>query len=98
MLKRYQFDIFHTNINLFNGPNLLIAWLAQVPIRCCHSYNTMQQREIIYGKTLAIRAYQSFMRWVCWTFSNRRIGCSSEAMDFLFRDKISAKNHILLYS
>lgn len=83
-LKNERFDVFQTNIDLFNGPNLFIAWLAGVPVRCCHSHNTMQQRSIVQGMTFSIRIYQRLMKWMCWTFSNRRSGCSEDAMDFLF--------------
>lgn len=84
ILKKGKFDVFQTNIDLFNGPQLLVAWLAGVPVRCCHSHNTMQQKSLKEGMTLPIRIYQSVMKWMCWTFSNRRSGCSEDAMDFLF--------------
>lgn len=87
ILKNGRFDIFQTNIDLFNGPNLFVAWLARVPIRCCHSHNTMQQKSIVHGMTLSIRLYQSIMKWMCWTFSNRRCGCSEAAMEFLYTGK-----------
>lgn len=87
ILKKEKFDVFQTNIDLFNGPQLLIAWLAGVPIRCCHSHNTMQQKSLIQGMTIAVGIYQKVMKWMCWTFSNRRTGCSEDAMDFLFTDK-----------
>lgn len=87
LLKDGKFDVFQTNIDLFNGPNLLIAWLAGVPVRCCHSHNTMQQKSIVQGMTLPIRLYQAVMKWMCWTFSNRRSGCSEDAMNFLFTGK-----------
>lgn len=87
ILKKGKFDVFQTNIDLFNGPNLFIAWLARVPIRCCHSHNTMQQKSIVLGMTLSIRIYQALMKWMCWTFSNRRCGCSEDAMKFLYEGK-----------
>ncbi len=87
ILKKGKYDVFHTNIDLFNGPQLFIAWLAGVPIRCCHSHNTMQQRSVVRGMTFSIRIYQFVMKWMCWTFSNRRLGCSEAAMDFLFTGK-----------
>lgn len=85
ILKQGKFDIFQTNIDLFNGPNLFVAWLAGIPIRCCHSHNSMQQKALIEGNTFSIRIYQRIMRWLCWHFSNRRCGCSIEAMDFLYK-------------
>lgn len=84
ILRKEKYDVFQTNIDLFNGPNLFVAWLAGVPVRCCHSHNTMQQKSLTNGMTMSIRIYQSIMKWLCWTFSNRRSGCSEDAMDFLF--------------
>lgn len=85
ILRKGRFDVFQTNIDLFNGPNLLIAWLARVPIRCCHSHNSEQERELIKGRTFSVRFYQNLMRFLCWHFSNRRSGCSEKALDFLFK-------------
>lgn len=84
LLRTEKYDVFQTNVDLFNGPNLFVAWLAGVPVRCCHSHNTMQQKSIIQGMTLSVRFYQKVMKWMCWTFSNRRCGCSEDAMNFLF--------------
>lgn len=84
ILRKGRYDVFQTNIDLFNGPQMLISWLAGVPVRCCHSHNTMQQRSLKLGTTLTIRIYQSLMKWMCWTFSNRRSACSEDAMNFLF--------------
>lgn len=86
-LKKEKPDIFQTNIDLFNGPNLFVAWLARIPIRICHSHNSMQEREAAGGRNFLNSAYQRIMRWMCWNFSNRRAGCSEAALDFLFKDK-----------
>lgn len=84
ILKKEKVDIFHTNVDLFNGPQLFIAWLAGVPMRICHSHNGNQQKALMQGQKMSIRLYQSIMRWMCWTFSNRRLGCSEVAMEFLY--------------
>ena len=84
LLRNGKYDVFQTNIDLFNGPNLFVAWLAGVPVRCCHSHNTMQQKSVVQGMTFPVRIYQTIMKWMCWTFSNRRNGCSEDAMNFLF--------------
>ena len=86
-LRKESYDVFQSNIDLFNGPQMLIAWLARVPVRECHSHNSQQGRELSQGRTLVTRVYQGVMRWLCWTFSNRRCGCSKEALDFLFLDR-----------
>ncbi len=84
LLKKGHFDVFQTNIDLFNGPNLLVAKLAGVPVRCCHSHNGMQNREIAYGRSFQLIIYQSLMKWMCRKFSNRQCGCSEIAMEFLY--------------
>lgn len=93
LLKEEKPDVFQSNIDLFNGPNMLIAWLAKVPIRECHSHNSQQDRELSEGRTLAVRIYQRIMREMCWKFSNRRCGCSGIAMDFLFGEKWKNDEH-----
>lgn len=89
-LRKEKPDIFQTNIDLFNGPNLFIAWLAGVPIRICHSHNSMQEREAAGERNILVSIYQKVMRWMCWKFSNRCAGCSEQALDFLFGDKWKA--------
>lgn len=98
ILHQGHYDIFQTNLDLFNGPNLLIAWLERIPIRCCHSHATMQETEIrlqnrhpgafnplnLLCRSL-IKSYQHIMRQLCWTFANRHVGCSDEANDFLYK-------------
>lgn len=86
-LKKGKYDVFQTNIDLFNGPNMFVSWLAGVPVRECHSHNSQQGRELQVGRKLSVKLYQGIMRRLCWTFSNRRGGCSAIAMDFLFGDK-----------
>ncbi|WP_285959080.1 glycosyltransferase [Thomasclavelia spiroformis] len=86
ILKKGKFDIFQTNIDLFNGPNLFVAWLARVPIRICHSHNSRQEREV-QNKSFVIIIYQKIMKFLCWNFANRYCGCSELALNFLFDDK-----------
>lgn len=98
-LKSGKYDVFQTNIDLFNGPNLFIAWLAGVPVRVCHSHNANQAKALKKGRSILIRLYQRIMRWMCWTFSNRRAGCSPEAMNFLFGKKWKKdKNSKVVYN
>lgn len=85
ILKKEKFDVFQTNIDLFNGPNLFVAWLARVPIRVCHSHNSEQEGK--NPKNPVVFCYQKIMRILCWKFSNRRAGCSELALDFLFNNK-----------
>lgn len=83
-LKKERFDTFHTNVDLFNGPQLFVAWLAGIPNRVCHSHNSQQARGIGKHIGLSVKIYQHIMRYLCYRFSTRRCGCSEEAMAFLF--------------
>lgn len=85
-LKKEKIDIIQTNIDLFNGPNLMVAWLAGVPLRCCHSHNGKQNKELDNGLTLPLKMYQKCMLWMCKVFSNRQCACSEDAMNFLYPD------------
>jgi glycosyltransferase involved in cell wall biosynthesis len=82
-LRKRKFDTFHTNVDLFNGPQLLVARLTGIKNRVCHSHNTNQAAGV-ESQSLAIKLYQKVMKYLCKVSSTRRCGCSPEAMDFLF--------------
>ena len=86
-LKTEQFDVFHANMDLFNGINMLIAWMAKVPIRVCHSHNSKSQYEEQSGHHFTVSAYRMIMRKLLWNFSTIRCGCSMQAMNYLYCDK-----------
>ncbi len=86
ILRQNKPDVFHANMDLFNGINMLTAWLARVPVRVCHSHTTQSQFETNTGKHLATNIYRSIMRLLCRMFANRYCGCSSQAMGYLFKD------------
>ena len=86
-LKVEKFDVFHANMDLFNGFNMPVAWLAGVPVRVCHSHNSQSQYEANTGKHFVVNVYRTIMRGFLWRFSNRRCGCSEMAMDYLFQEK-----------
>lgn len=87
LLRAEKFDVFHANMDLFNGFNMLVAWLAGVPVRVCHSHNAQSQYEADTGKHFAVNVYRTIMRAFLWIFSNRRCGCSEMAMDYLYQGK-----------
>jgi glycosyltransferase involved in cell wall biosynthesis len=82
-LKKRKFDTFHTNVDLFNGPQLLIAQLVGIKNRVCHSHNSNQVAGF-ESQSKIIKLYQQVMKYLCKVSSTRRCGCSQEAMDFLF--------------
>lgn len=93
LLKEGSYDVFHANMELFNGYNMFIAWLAGVPVRVCHSHNSNSQWGTAKGKHYLKRIFRAIMRRLCWTFSNRRCGCSTDALDYMFPNKWSNDPH-----
>lgn len=92
-LKAEQFDVFHANMDLFNGVNMFVAWLAKVPVRVCHSHNSKSQYEEQSGHHFTVSAYRAIMRKVLWRFSTARCGCSAQAMDYLYCNKWKVDTH-----
>lgn len=92
-LKAEKFDVFHANMDLFNGFNMPVAWLAGVPVRVCHCHTSSSQYETKTGKHFVVNVYRIIMRASLWLFSNRRCGCSEMAMDYLFQNRWKKNNH-----
>lgn len=87
LMRKEKPDVFHANMDLFNGINMLVAWLAGVPVRVCHSHNSQSQYEANSGKHFLVSIYRSFMRKFLWQCSTVRCGCSAMAMDYLYEKK-----------
>lgn len=87
LLQKEKPDVFHANMDLFNGVNMFVAWLAGVPVRVCHSHTSQSQYETHTGKHILVRVYRGIMRWLLWHCSTVRCGCSEPAMDYLFGSK-----------
>lgn len=93
ILKEHKPDIFHTNMDLLNGINLSIAWLAGVPVRVCHSHTSSSQYEEKKGKHFAVGIYRFAMKKLCGLFANKKCGCSSNAMEYLYNRNWESKKH-----
>ncbi len=91
LLRQNKPDVFHSNMDLFNGVNTLVAWLAGVPVRVSHSHTSHSQYENNEGKHLAVSLYRGFMRRLCLLFPNRYCGCSELAMNYLYKDRWKRK-------
>lgn len=87
LLKTEKPEVFHANMDLFNGLNMFVAWLAGVPVRVCHSHTSKSQYETHTGKHIMVGIYRSIMRKFLWYCSTARCGCSDMAMDYLYEDK-----------
>lgn len=96
-LRASHFDVFHANMDLFNGLNMFAAWLARVPVRVCHSHNSQSQYEEKSKRHTLVSIYRKIMRNMLWMFSTDRCGCSKPAMDYLFlkRWETDARSHLV---
>ena len=97
LLRQEKPDVFHANMDLFNGVNMLVAWLARVPVRVCHAHTTASQYETDTGKHFAVYVYRGVMRTLIRWFANRYCGCSEMAMQYLYRNwwKRSPAAHVI---
>lgn len=98
ILRAEKPDIFHSNMDLLNGINLLVAWFAGVPVRVCHSHTSSSQYEIRNGRHILVNAYRWTMRLLCDLFSNRKCGCSENAMEYLYGRRWREKKNSYLVS
>lgn len=87
-LKKYgPFDVIHVNMDMLNGINLLVARMAKIPVRVCHSHVTNSQHDIKGGKNLVSALYRETMKKMIWINSTVRCGCSENAMEYLYGKK-----------
>lgn len=86
--KEGPFDVVHTNIDFFNGVNLLAAFIAGVPVRISHSHNTNSAHARTVGANLPIRIYRKVMRTIINALSTKRLGCSKYANLYMYGDKV----------
>ena len=93
LLKKEKPDVFHSNMDLLNGVNLFASKLAGIKVRVSHSHTSDSQYENDTGKHFLVSIYRFIMRKFIWAFSNRRIGCSNLAMDYLYTDKWKKDKH-----
>lgn len=84
LLKEQKPDVFHSNMDLLNGINCLVAWAAGVRVRISHSHTSDSQYEKKNGRSFVSRCYRAVMRFLGNVFANRKCGCSENAMDYLF--------------
>lgn len=92
--KEGPFNVVHTNIDFFNGVNLLAAFIAGVPVRISHSHSTNSVGAKSYKASFFIRCYRSCMRLLIKLFSNVKLGCSKSANLYMYGD--NAKNTIVI--
>ena len=98
LLKEHKVDVFHSNMDLLNGLNCMVAWAAGVPVRVSHAHTSASQYETKTGKHLIVSIYRTIMRFLCSVFSNRKVGCSPPAMAYLYGENWQSKPNTTIIS
>ena len=90
-LKDYgPFDVVHSNMDMLNGINVLIAKLAGVSVRISHAHTSSSN-----NVTIKKKIYISLMRLLMNTFSTNCIACSDVAGQY-FLGKTIMKRFIMV--
>ena len=85
------FDVVHSQIDFFNGVNLLAAYIAGVPCRISHSHNTNSAHASSEKVSIFIKLYRFIMKNLINIFSTEKLGCSKEANLYMYGEKILIK-------
>lgn len=83
-LKKNQFDIVHSHMDLFGGLVLMVAWLAGVKVRICHAHTISSPQIKTPVRRLLQRTYRFFMKKLIFIFATKKIGCSVVATEYLY--------------
>lgn len=94
-LKTYgPFDAIHTNMDMLNGINLLVAKCAGVKIRIAHAHRSSSETQNSSVSQLISQIYRNFMRLLMRTISTNKLACSEVAGDYFF----GKNNYTLLFN
>lgn len=87
-LKKEQFDIAHSNMDLLNGITLYLAKKAKIKKRICHAHTSKSQFKAqgAVGKlmTLAQKVYSGLMKKLILKNSTDFVACSSVAGEYFY--------------
>lgn len=94
-LKRYgPFDVVYTNMDMLNGINLIVAFVAGVKTRIAHAHRGSSDMPANKLKRIVKGLYINLMKSLMRLFSIYRIGCSDVAGDYFF----GKGNYELIYN
>lgn len=93
------YDVVHSNMDLFNGINLMVARFAGIKKRISHSHSSGSQYEKETKRHLAVKIYRSIMRNFIQLFSTNMLGCSNLALKYLYGKKyVNNKKCLIVYN
>ena len=77
-----NYEVVHSHVMFFSGMNALIAKNSKVPVIISHSHNISDSKE----DTFIRNSYRKFFRKLILKNSTHLLGCSKEAITYLFND------------
>lgn len=84
-LKQYgPFDAVHSNMDMLNGVNMLIAKALNIPIRISHAHRGNSDNTGTVCKQFLSRLYRKIMRLLMNHLSTVKLACSDVAGDYFF--------------
>lgn len=90
-LKKSDFDIAHSNMDLLNGITLSLAKKAGIEKRICHAHTSKSQFQaqgIVAKVIMSVqKEYHSRMKDLILSCSTDRVACSSVAGEYFYGDK-----------
>lgn len=96
IFKTEKYDLIHTNMDFFNGVNILAAKISGCPRIICHSHNTSSANGT--GKeSISVKIYHTIMRMMI-NMADVRLGCSEEACRWMYGRKWRDKGCIVLHN
>ena len=78
LIKKEKYEVVHSHMDFFNGLNLLVAFLARVPLRISHAHVANN-----HHPSFLATLYYWVMRNLISLFSNKKLGCSVAANQFV---------------
>jgi len=79
-LKKYgPFDAIHSNMDMLNGINMVVAKLCGIKVRISHAHRSSSER-----KDFLSQCYRAVMKTLMSSFSTAKLACSDVAGDYFF--------------
>lgn len=78
LIKKEKYDVVHSHMDFFNGLNLMMAFFAGAPNRISHAH-LANNNQVTLQKSI----YYAIMKFMISLFSNKSLGCSYEANEFI---------------
>jgi len=84
-LKVYgPFDVIHSNMDMLNGINMIIAKFCGIEVRISHAHRGLSEKSPNTVKNAISGCYRSIMKMLMSKFSTKKLACSDVAGDYFF--------------